>query len=759
MKKCKVWRSIAGILTASSLLFGCSHAGSKENITGGADTESRATDYNTEENISDQSAVYEMSCHTISTTLDGIEQFSIQDTGITAMGYRVDNDKREISYYLTGWDNTWQECKQTVLPFTSRDDILSCVGLCEDSQNRTYVMMSGSNDLESLGKAFYLVRADSAGTIELNCELTAVLPADAVITGMAVDSNNEIYLRDTMGNTVYRLDSEGNCLDQYKLEDAKLRTIVKSGTGTIYAVAEKNNRLYLNECAGEGMAGSGEQLISIESSVSVYQGAGGYFPVKTAEALLLYTPGAEETVQAADWETCGMDYRLIKNIGIMNGSDPAVILETKEDSHLAEVYTFSRTDGAAERQTITLATLQADRILKEQVVAYNRLHQDCPVVIKEYLYQMPLGDNNETDALRQLNTDLLAGTAGDILDVNSICHLTSLEYYVRQGLVEDIGAWMEEDKEIQVSDYMQNFLDANKVDGVLYNLAPSFYIRTLIGARTVVGDQPVWTMDDAISLAQCYPDGAMYAYQSKSQFLEDVCTYNGGFLVNQEEGTCQFTSDVFVQLLAYAGTLPDDAGDSSTVSGNDLFYCKKIPLFKADHFDVQMIDYRLAKQLLKEDISLIGFPVTEDSAASGSVFDSEISLAMASTSKNKEAAWGFFQYLLSDEYQCNTNYSFPIKESAAQAVMKAQLTDEKNALSGKGNAISGWDIQYGYATEEDIGAMNQLIHSITRMAWKNDEIYTIISEESQYYFAGEHTVEQAAQMIQDRVSLYLMEKE
>ena len=760
--KHSIWKSAVGILTAASLLFGCSHGGSKEGITGGAETENSTADYDTEKStaaVSDQSSAYQMSSSTISTTLDGIQQFFIQDTEIAAVGYRVDNEKREISYYLTGWDHTWQEQEQIVLPFTSRDDILSCVGLCKDSQNHTYVMLSGSSGLESSGKSFYLVRTDADGRIELNCELTGVFPADAAVTGMTVTSNDGIYLGDTVGNVIYRLDSEGNCLDRYELEDAQLRTIVKSGAGTVYAVTRKNNRLYLSQCSGEGMSGSAGQLMPLEGSASVYQGSGMDFPVKTDEALLRYTLGEEEAVQAADWNTCGIDYRLIKTMGVMNGSDLTVILEAGEDSHSAEIYTFSRTDEAVEKQSITLATLQADRILKEQVVAYNRLHQDCPVVIKEYLYQMPLGDDNEADALRQLNTDLLAGTAGDILDVNSISHLTSLEYYVHQGLVENIGAWMEADEGIQVSDYIQNFLDANKVDGVLYNLAPSFYIRTLIGSRAVVGDRSVWTMEDAISLAQSYPDRALYAYQSKSQFLEDVCTYNGGFLVNEEEGTCQFDSDMFVQLLAYAGTLPDDAGSNSTVDGEDLLYRGKIPLFKADHFDVQMLDYRLVKQILKENIALIGFPVTDDSAVSGSVFDSEISLAMASTSKNKEAAWDFFRYLLSDEYQCNTNYSFPIKESVIQSVMEAQLTDEENAFSGEGNTISGWEIQYGYAAEEDIDAVNQFIHSVTRMAWSNEEIYTIISEEAQYYFAGEHTAEQAAQMIQDRVSLYLMERE
>ena len=38
-------------------------------------------------------------------------------------------------------------------------------------------------------------------------------------------------------------------------------------------------------------------------------------------------------------------------------------------------------------------------------------------------------------------------------------------------------------------------------------------------------------------------------------------------------------------------------------------------------------------------------------------------------------------------------------------------------------------------------------------------IENIIQEEAQYYFAGECTAEEAAQRMQSRVELYLMEKE
>ncbi len=284
----------------------------------------------------------------------------------------------------------------------------------------------------------------------------------------------------------------------------------------------------------------------------------------------------------------------------------------------------------------------------------------------------------------------------------------------------------------------------------------------------MVGDDFVWTVEEALLQMEKHPDKAMYVHQTREMFLSDICRYNGAYLVDEEEGVCRFDTGQMEQLLEYAKTLPEEELEPETVDERDWVYRQICLLDKLAIIGIEarMQCYRRAKELYRQgaaqdEFMLFGFPSMDESAASGSVFSNLISLSMASGSQKKEEVWSFFQYLLSDVYQRDKKVEilgYPIKESIIQEIMEAQKGETDVSGMSFFNVFSGWEIYYGYATQEDIDTMNDLLYSVDRLEWENDAIFEIVQEEAQYYFAGEHTAKEAVSAMQNRVELYLMEK-
>ncbi|MDE6710699.1 MAG: extracellular solute-binding protein, partial [Oscillospiraceae bacterium] len=168
-----------------------------------------------------------------------------------------------------------------------------------------------------------------------------------------------------------------------------------------------------------------------------------------------------------------------------------------------------------------------------------------------------------------------------------------------------------------------------------------------------------------------------------------------------------------------------------------------------------------------EPITFKGMP---GSKGNGSTFNSSGTLlAITAKSANKDGAWKFVRYFLTDEYQdmyANGNsYNFPAKLSALEK--KAEAAKERpyweNEETGEKEYYDNtyWNgsesIPIGVNTDEDNERMMEFIKSVTATNNYDTKIQDIISEESAPYFSGQKTAAQAAEIIQNRVANYIAE--
>ena len=139
-------------------------------------------------------------------------------------------------------------------------------------------------------------------------------------------------------------------------------------------------------------------------------------------------------------------------------------------------------------------------------------------------------------------------------------------------------------------------------------------------------------------------------------------------------------------------------------------------------------------ELWDEPFTLVGFPT---GSGSGSFIEcTTLHLGISSNSQKKDLAWAFIKLALSQENQqrlAERMYS-PVRKD----VMEAQIN----------------------ATVSDDAAQKQYLQLISQplvFIGYNEDVAQIVLDEGTAYFEGKYTVYEAAERIQNRVTIYLSE--
>lgn len=140
--------------------------------------------------------------------------------------------------------------------------------------------------------------------------------------------------------------------------------------------------------------------------------------------------------------------------------------------------------------------------------------------------------------------------------------------------------------------------------------------------------------------------------------------------------------------------------------------------------------------------------------------------AMNASSKNKDGAWEFLKLLLSEEYQDSMYVrsgaaSFPTNKNSLDrladfAAGRIKQTDSEETAVFQGAMP---DYSYRAAAEDEISQILDLIDQTDKISYTQSEILDIVEEEAQVYFAGEKTVEETQAITQQRVTVYLSERQ
>ena len=377
-------------------------------------------------------------------------------------------------------------------------------------------------------------------------------------------------------------------------------------------------------------------------------------------------------------------------------------------------------------------------VIQGAIREWNVQNPGCPIEVVDYSVY---GSQDSSLSAAKLLADMVAGDIPDIYDfsLSSIDTIPSSAQFARRGLLEDLYPYIDNDPELSREDFIPGVMSAMEIDGGLYELVPSFSLVTTFASSRVLGNDALLTYDDLNFMAANSQDfdSVFDKYRGRMWLLGNILDASGSKLVDWTKGECYFDSDYFRSLLETMRAIPEEGEEMPSPT-----------LYKSVSMSTGLLYYVIANDLWMastaplaygEDYCFPGLPEL------GSAIYPNCCYGISAYSQNKEQCWQFLRQFLTREYG-SSFYLSPRKDALAQRL--------EETWTGFGPEVQQYH-PYG------LGAMEKLrdvAMNCTTVMRHDPEIWQIVYSQSLAYFAGDKSLEETAEQIQSRVSLYMAEQ-
>ena len=374
-----------------------------------------------------------------------------------------------------------------------------------------------------------------------------------------------------------------------------------------------------------------------------------------------------------------------------------------------------------------------------------------------YIETVDLSD--EEDPFETLSNRIAAGEKFDFVELSAVDY-TSL---ANKGVLEDLNPYIANSDVVNPEDLEETFLNALETDGALYEVAPYCYFYTVCANTEFLEQIGVedaekgWNREQYIAYMQAVAPKA-----SGAQLLANALPMDMDSFVNYSEGTCDFTNEDFYNLLESC-----NVGQTADMEEN-FEYVSELNTFGENHFLVLTLTPNYiceVQNYIRQsgDMALIGYPSEDGSGRA--LLSPALSFGMFAQSENKDVVWEFLEVFLSYDYQKKYERNFGALATRKDVVdemftMMSNTEDFGDTYPYGQNRILGEDfgsVVVESLTAEEVAEMETLIYGTNERYQINDTVYNIIMEEATAYFMGQKSVEEVAEIIENRVSVYMEE--
>ncbi len=400
---------------------------------------------------------------------------------------------------------------------------------------------------------------------------------------------------------------------------------------------------------------------------------------------------------------------------------------------------------------------------REAIDEFNRTHEDVQIEVRDY------PDEEGKEDKTRLLAEIIAGKGPDIIDMgyDKDAFTTIMPYrrMAQAGYLEDLWPYVENDPELGRDALLEAPLKAAEVDGGLYIAFRAVRISTLVGAESVVGDRTSWTLEELMeAFASMPPDSTIldYLFSRSSVFTYIACMCLDDY-VDWETGECNFDSESFRTLVEFVASFPEKS-PFDQIDGSDFKAVMELNREAAERrlSGKQMLEAAMLgklEELLYLDLEFggkaacVGYPVGDGSVGS-SFFIAGRSLAISSTCRNKEAAWDFIRQTYLPTGKREPLGPIPINLKDYEMSKNCRKAVEREDGFGLGVKFEPRS-----ATAEEEQRYENLINSIDKIDLCDKTVFDLVEECLGPYFAGDKTLDETVEMIQNRVGLYISESQ
>lgn len=389
--------------------------------------------------------------------------------------------------------------------------------------------------------------------------------------------------------------------------------------------------------------------------------------------------------------------------------------------------------------------------------AFNQAQSDYQVEVKTY---------ETRDAIF---LDLVMGKGCDLLVV-SPQNLTILAD--KRGL-EDLSSYLDKSEKVNREDLFDIALEVGTAGGRWVGILPDFTVKAILVEKGYTEDGG-WTIEKYLALMDRNPDVPLFKSsdpQNAGGVLIDELHMLTESFVDWEERTCSFESEEFIQTLelvkSYAQRFRKADYNNFAPDIYEMLYQGQIQTEtieirqSMEHFN----DYQDIRDAFLGSYDLAGYPNPEGKVAYSMQGLTQKMYCMNASSAKKDAAWTFLEYMLSD-YQESIDGSgsgddlgFPVRRDILERKLQEEIGAELTEKYMRQNEYSKEMVpQRGRFTEEDKERLLYILdHASPPTVLQGGAFWAILDEELGAFFAGDKTAAKTAEVIQNRVTVYLNE--
>ncbi len=550
------------------------------------------------------------------------------------------------------------------------------------------------------------------------------------------------------------------------LDSEGIPTVVYSGENTTYtAQIEKTELVNKQECSA-----------LTDTAYTMTAGFGEYRLAAMFNGML-YCLKDNRWIEICDFTDNDFNAITIYSLTMTGEKEFAVVMSEANGSTM-KLLTEADIFALESKTVIRVANLVSGNLVNAPARAYNSAKPDSPyrVEIKDYGNANSLYD----DRITELHQDILSGNAPDVITFNS--DITPGSFGARESIFVDLYTLLDKDAELKREDFLDGYLEGLAFNGKLLQISPSFSFKTMVVKDKFLDGLTSWNYDQFAERIKALPEGMRI-----NPWVEQKMNFNFLYLVDYSEfvdyenAVCNFEDEGFIKIMKvvrdnHIGLTLEEFDSWMNESGGfgEVYNEAQYMNDKSMIYDMDLGGWFSLRQTLharfNEPATLVGYPSEN---GNGSFVQPSECMGIMANSPCIEGAWDFIKTVyFSEEYYSNNNgvyggYLYP----AVEEYYIKQLEEQKDATytDENGETIRGdklWIgpdmddvVTYYEFTDEECERYDKIVREAVNDVRQGDTvIYNIILEETMPFFEGEYSAEKAAEIIQNRVSIYLSER-
>ena len=423
---------------------------------------------------------------------------------------------------------------------------------------------------------------------------------------------------------------------------------------------------------------------------------------------------------------------------------------------------------------LRVAALDVPEFLYNAITLFNRENDTYQVVVDDYSVYSTR--ESPTGHKEQFDRDIMNGYTPALVLVSGMIY-ANLDTYTDKDFFADLSPYLDETDIDLLGSIESSFASGGRI----YTLPVNFRAHTLVAKKSTVDGQ--LTLDRLYEIAGSLEDGeALFSDTIYSNLLR----FASSDFVDYANETVSFDNAEFTRLLEFysnIGSYTDTSlGRIDTSFGyHQVVGDTLLPAFdegRLKFINLRMLNldaYLIMKFMFGDDISLCGYP----SNTGGALVEGYYSLAICDRSELKDGAFEFIKFMLSDEVQtsgANTAEGIPVTVTALEQILEydeiyVMPEEDRDFITGElsttfvfyrlrevdeNNPYTG-GLPHMTLTEADKEAILNFFDQPSSRLASDDQLWNIIDEEYSAYLGGSITVDEAAERIQNRASIYIAE--